>query len=145
MFLRATFRACTSVFDVYRGFKRYNPLFDDSQISSIKADTIIVAVGRAANSSRIGMESRPGGRILADKDTLATGIKGIFAGGDAALGPASVVEAIAQGHKAAESIDAFIRGAASIRSTDAPRNAAAVKTNRVHSCPQSQTGRSTAE
>ena len=131
----AIFRACTSVFDSYRGFKRYNPLFDDSQISSIKTDTIIVAVGRSANSSRIGMESRPGGRILADKDTLATGSKGIFAGGDVALGPASVVEAIAQGHKAAESIDAFIRGAASIRSTDAPGIAGAVKTNRTHLAP----------
>ena len=140
-----TFRACTSVFDVYRGFKRYNPLFDDSQISSIKADTILVAVGRAANSSRIGMESRPGGRILADKDTLATGIKGIFAGGDAALGPASVVEAIAQGHKAAESIDAFIRGAASIRSTDAPKNAAAVKANRVPLAPNPKPDASAAE
>ena len=65
---------------------------------------------------------RPGGRILADKETLATSINGIFAGGDAVLGPASVVDAIAQGHKAAEAIDAYIRGAANIRSTDAVQN-----------------------
>ena len=131
----ATFRACTSVYDDYRGFRRYNPLFDDSQVSSLKADTIIVAIGRAVNSSRMGMELRPGGRILADQNTLATSIHGIFAGGDAALGPASVVEAIAQGHRAAESIDAYIRGAASIRKTDTPKNTAAAKTNAARFAP----------
>jgi heterodisulfide reductase subunit A-like polyferredoxin len=120
------FRACTSVYDVYRGFKRYNPLYDDSQRSSLKADTVIVAIGRGVNSPGFGLETRPGGRILADTDTLATSIKGIFAGGDAAMGAASVVDAITQGHRAAESIDAYIRGAASIRSTDAPRSSAAI-------------------
>ncbi len=113
------FRACTSVFDNYRGFRRYNPLFDDSQVSALHADTVITAVGRSVDSMRLGMETRPGGRILADNETLATSIKGIFAGGDAVLGPASVANAIAQGHKAAESIDAYIRGAAKIRNTDA--------------------------
>jgi heterodisulfide reductase subunit A-like polyferredoxin len=127
------FRACTSVYDTYRGFKRYNPLFDDSQISSLSADTVIVAVGRGVNAPGFGLETRPGGRILADTDTLATSIKGIFAGGDAALGAASVVEAISQGHRAAESIDAFIRGAANIRSTDVQKGsgAASLKENRV--------------
>ncbi len=125
----ATFRACTSVYDVYRGFKRYNPLFDDSQVSLIRADTIIVAVGRAVDSSCFGVERRPGGRIFSDRETLATNIKGIFAGGDAALGPGSVVDAIAQGHRAAESMDAYVRGAASIRSIGAPRSTAATHMN----------------
>jgi heterodisulfide reductase subunit A-like polyferredoxin len=110
-----TFRACTSVFDEYR---RFDPLFDDTEISSLAADTVIVAAGRAVNASRFGVELRPGGRIQADKDDLATSIKGVFAGGDAVLGPTSVVEAVNQGHMAAESIDAYIRGAALIRSTD---------------------------
>jgi heterodisulfide reductase subunit A-like polyferredoxin len=112
------FRACTSVYDNYRGYKRYNPLFDDSQVSTLKADTVIVAVGRDVDAKPFGMEMRPGGRILADNQTLATSIKGIFAGGEAALGAASVADAIAQGHKAAEAIDAYIRGGASIRITD---------------------------
>lgn len=115
------FRACTSVFDIYRGFKRYNPLFDDSQVSELQADTVIMAVGREVDAKRLGMETRPGGRILTDKENLATNIRGIFAGGDAVLGPASVADAIAQGHKAAEAMDAYIRGAANIRSTDALR------------------------
>ena len=35
---------------------------------------------------------------------------GIFAGGDAVLGSASMVDAMAQGHRAAEAIDAYLRG-----------------------------------
>jgi heterodisulfide reductase subunit A-like polyferredoxin len=115
-----TFRACISVYEKYRGTRRYNPLFDDSQISTLQADTVIVAIGRGVDSMRLELETRPGGRILADKATLATSIKGIFAGGDAALGPATAADAIAQGHKAAEAIDTYIRGAANIRSADAP-------------------------
>ena len=94
-----TFRACTSVFDEN---KRFNPRFDDSKTSVLKADTVIVTIGQD-------------GRIAADKDTLATSVRGVFAGGDAVLGPASMVDAMAQGHKAAESIDAFIRGPTPVR------------------------------
>jgi heterodisulfide reductase subunit A-like polyferredoxin len=109
-----TFRACTSVYDEY---KRFDPLFDDSSVSNISADTVMLTAGRAVDSSRTGLATRPGGRIIADKNTLATNIKGIFAGGDAVLGPASLVDAIAHGHEAAESIDAYLRGSASIRDT----------------------------
>lgn len=116
-----TFRACTSVFENYRGYKRYNPLFDDSQITALEADTVIVAVGRAVDSARYGMTIRPDGRILTDESAFSTSIKSVFAGGDAVSGPASVVEAIAHGHKAAEAMDAYIRGAANIRSTEAVR------------------------
>jgi heterodisulfide reductase subunit A-like polyferredoxin len=112
------FRACTSVFDNYRGYRRYNPLFDDARISALKSDTVIVAVGRGVDAAPLELNMRPGGRILTDDDTLATSVKGIFAGGDAVLGPASVVHAIAQGHKAAEAIDAYLREAANIRITD---------------------------
>ncbi len=112
------FRACTSVYDEYG---RLDPLFDDSRISELAADTVLMGVGRGVDASRLGMEARPGGRIFADKETLATGIPGIFAGGDAAMGPASIADAMAQGHKAADSIDAYIRGSANIRSIDRTR------------------------
>ena len=56
------------------------------------------------------MATGPGGRIIAGKDTLTTSVAGIFAGGDAVLGPASMVDAMAQGHRAAEAIDAYLRG-----------------------------------
>jgi heterodisulfide reductase subunit A-like polyferredoxin len=114
-----TFRACTSLYDKRK--RRLDPIFDDSKTMTIAADTVIVATGRGISVSRFGMDMRPGGRIFADPQTLATSIKGVFAGGDAVLGPASVAEAMAQGHKAAEAIDAYVRGSAAIRSMDESR------------------------
>jgi NADPH-dependent glutamate synthase beta subunit-like oxidoreductase len=61
-----TFRACTSVFDEN---KRFNPRFDDSKTSALAADTVIVTIGQGTDW---------GGCTAA----------GIFAGGDAVLGPA---------------------------------------------------------
>jgi heterodisulfide reductase subunit A-like polyferredoxin len=82
------FRACTSVFDEN---KRFNPRFDDSITSALPADTVIVTIGQGTDW---------GGCTAA----------GIFAGGDAVLGPASMVDAMAQGHQGAEAIDAYLRG-----------------------------------
>ena len=139
-----TFRACTSVYDEN---KRFDPLFDDSQISTLDADTVLVAVGRSVQSSGFGLELRPGGRIFADHGSLATNVKGIFAGGDAVLGPASMAEAMAQGHKAAESIDAYLQGSVPIRDADVSRPTTtrhfSCKTDQA--CAQSQTGQSAAE
>ena len=47
--------------------------------------------------------------VAADEETAATSVPGIFAGGDIVRGPALVVEAVADGKKAAAAIDAFIR------------------------------------
>ncbi len=51
-----------------------------------------------------------GGLIKADPVTLQIGIKGVFAGGDAVRGPATVIEALAAGKKAAISIDRYLKG-----------------------------------
>lgn len=48
--------------------------------------------------------------LLANENTMATNIPGVFAGGDAVTGPNTVIDAIAQGHIAAQSIDSFING-----------------------------------
>jgi len=50
------------------------------------------------------------GWIKADRATGATSLDWVFAGGDAATGPASVVEAIAAGEKAAAAIDEHLTG-----------------------------------
>ncbi len=50
-------------------------------------------------------------RVKADPLTGQTGIKWLFAGGDITTGPASVVEAVAAGEKAAVGIDAYLTGA----------------------------------
>jgi len=46
----------------------------------------------------------------ADPDTLETNIPGVFAGGDAVSGPATLIEAVAAGQKAAASIDRYFHG-----------------------------------
>jgi NADPH-dependent glutamate synthase beta subunit-like oxidoreductase len=51
-----------------------------------------------------------GGRVVAEKNSMATNIPGVFAGGDAVTGPASIIEAIAAGKKAAVGIDCYLAG-----------------------------------
>lgn len=81
---------------------------------TLEVDTVIAAVGQAPAASFLGKEvetSRRGNRILTrDPNTPATSHPGIFAGGDAVTGPATAVEAIAAGKRAARAIDAYLRG-----------------------------------
>ena len=80
----------------------------------IEADTVIFAIGQAPDLSLLSgdgdVKVTRRRTIEVDPDTLATGKPGVFAGGDAVTGTAFVVEAIAAGHKAARSIDRFLRG-----------------------------------
>ena len=77
---------------------RFSPQFDDSQTTQLAADTVIVAIGQGVDAvSMSPVVTGPGGRIVADPETLATNVPGVFAGGDAVLGPASVVDAMAHG------------------------------------------------
>ena len=50
------------------------------------------------------------GLIVIDEMTLATETPGIFAGGDVAKAPGSIIDAIAAGRRAARSIDLFLGG-----------------------------------
>ena len=99
------FRACTSVYDEHRS---YDPIFDDSVISRLSADTVIVAAGRVADTASYDIETRPGGRIFVYPDSHATAVKGIFAAGDAVTGPASMADAMAGGRRAAEEIYKYL-------------------------------------
>jgi len=82
---------------------------------SLEFDTIVPAVGQEVNVSRCrGLECERRGRLLADPDTLATSVRGVFAGGDAVTGPDSVIAAIAQGRRAAQAIDRFLGGSGEI-------------------------------
>jgi heterodisulfide reductase subunit A-like polyferredoxin len=100
------FRECTRVFDEQR---RFAPQFNDAQVTNLDADTVIVTIGQGIEAMA-PLASGPGGRIVSDRETLATSVPGIFAGGDAVLGPASLVDAMAQGHRAATAIEGHLRG-----------------------------------
>ena len=74
-------------------------------------DNVIEAIGQQPEiPAQFGLAVGRGNVIVADPDTLATSKAGIFAGGDAMSGPASVIEAIASGRQAAISIDRYLGG-----------------------------------
>lgn len=78
----------------------------------VQADTALLAIGMLPTVSFLPgeIEVGRGNRLIVDEVSLETKSPGIFAGGDAVFGPASVIEAIASGKKAAESIDRYIKG-----------------------------------
>jgi len=91
------------------GRKRPEPM-EGSEFED-KYDTLIKAIGQETElPAGFELEAKRGSRIEADPDTLATSREGVFAGGDAVTGPASVIEAIAHGRQAAISIDRYLGG-----------------------------------
>ncbi len=105
-----------NVKSVFDSSGRFNPTFNEGSESTIPADTVILAVGQTPDASwlegRPEIELTPRGTIKVDDETLATTRPGVFAGGDVAYGPRIVIEAVANGKKAATSIDRYIRGEA---------------------------------
>jgi heterodisulfide reductase subunit A-like polyferredoxin len=93
---------------------RRRPVPIDGSEFSITADQIIAAIGQtvdksfAADLDEIGFTEND--LLNVNPDTLETTKKGVFAGGDVVTGPKTVIEAIAQGKKAAASISAYLRG-----------------------------------
>ena len=81
---------------------------------TIPVDAVINALGRKSDWACLTLECAcrltGWGTINVDPLTLQSDDPDIFAGGDAVRGPASVIEAIADGREAALSIDRFIKG-----------------------------------
>jgi heterodisulfide reductase subunit A-like polyferredoxin len=109
---RATGLRCIQV--DFRGFVDGRPDFDEIPGTEevVPADVIIFAVGQRPNLDLVPEELATfrGRFVVADKETMATNIPGVFAGGDAVTGTTFIVDAIAAGHKAAHSIDAYLAG-----------------------------------
>lgn len=75
-------------------------------------DFLVPAIGQMVDHSFVsasdGIKLNNWGLIDADPNTLMTSRTGIFAGGDAVTGPATLIEAMAQGERAARSIDDYL-------------------------------------
>jgi len=99
---------CTSVFDEEGRFK---PCYDQSVITTMETDMVILAIGQAPDLSSLEghLETSGAGTILVDAESQ-TSLPGVFAGGEVTSGPASVIEAIASGRQAAISIDKYLGG-----------------------------------
>ena len=84
-------------------------------------DNVIAAIGQVpVGTQTLGVGLSRGDFVQVDTQTLATDKSGVFAGGDVVTGPASIIDAIAQGRKAAESIDKFLGGSGQIDQPLAP-------------------------
>ncbi|MFC2039722.1 FAD-dependent oxidoreductase [Chloroflexota bacterium] len=100
-------KECIAVFDD-KG--KFNPAYNNDVKAYFAADTVILAIGQlpdipAGFNIKIGR-----GNTVVVNDQLTTDHIGVFAGGDVVGGPASVLEAIASGRKAACSIDKYLGG-----------------------------------
>ncbi|MFO7785815.1 MAG: FAD-dependent oxidoreductase [Thermodesulfobacteriota bacterium] len=101
---------CTGVFDIKGEF---SPAFDEEVVKQLEVDQVILAIGQRPDLSFL----REGGPIRVDRglivvngDTQETGMPGVYAGGDAAAVPGSVIHAVAAGRRAAAAMDRALGG-----------------------------------
>lgn len=80
----------------------------------LDVDTVIMSIGTSPNpiitSNTKGLNVSNGQCIVACEETGQTSINGVFAGGDAVTGAATVILAMGAGKKAAKAIDKYLRG-----------------------------------
>jgi NADPH-dependent glutamate synthase beta subunit-like oxidoreductase len=102
---------CTSVYDKSG---RFAPTYDENVKTTVGADVIVMAVGYAADLKFAeGVVNTSRGLIVTDHETQATNVRGVFAGGAVSHGAATVIEAIADGKRAAAAINAYLKKAGS--------------------------------
>jgi NADH-quinone oxidoreductase subunit F len=92
---------------------RPKPMPIEGSNFTIKLDTLILAISERPDTSYIAETdgiSRAGENIVVDRETQMTTRKGVFAGGDAVTGPWTVVDAMAAGKSAAETIEKYVSG-----------------------------------
>ena len=79
---------------------------------TIQADMVIAAIGQVVDEELLGHISVKSseGRFKIDPVTAQTSVPGVFAGGDNVTGPSTVIEAVAAGKRAAESIERYLKG-----------------------------------
>jgi len=106
------FKRCTSVFDETG---RFNPKYDESELMSIEADTVLVTIGQGTDVEFIQsdpelskLELTPRGTVVVDAETMQTNIPHIFASGEITTGPGIAIEAIGGGRRAAWAIHQYL-------------------------------------
>lgn len=105
------FQRCLRVFDEQG---RFAPVFDESDLTTIKADTVVWSIGQRPDLSFV----EPGadivrderGVIVHDEQTQQTSAEDVFLAGDIAYGPRLLIDAVASGKKVARQIYEYIRG-----------------------------------
>jgi NADPH-dependent glutamate synthase beta subunit-like oxidoreductase len=100
------------VLSVFDETGRFAPQFDADDVRRFDADTVILAIGQAVDVGALEgttVELSPRGTIGVAED-LATSLEGVWSGGDAAHGPRTLIEAIADGRRVASAIHESFTG-----------------------------------
>ncbi|MBI2165572.1 MAG: FAD-dependent oxidoreductase [Chloroflexi bacterium] len=91
------------------------------QRTIMETDTVLAAIGQvAAPPQAWSLKTNRDGTAQVDAKTLETGTPALFAGGDLVTGPLNVIEAIANGRRAAITIDRYLGGSGDISEQLAP-------------------------
>jgi formate dehydrogenase beta subunit len=105
------FQRCTRVFDEDG---RFAPHFDESQLETVPADTVVWGIGQRPELSFVDTEEdirrTERGMIDCNQDTLQTSADDVFVAGDIAYGPRLLIDAVASGKEAARAVVAYLRG-----------------------------------
>ena len=103
------FKKCISVLDENG---RFSPKFDDNDIITVPADTVLISVGQSIDWGNMlegsTVELNPNNTIKVAEITYQSTHADIFAGGDSQTGPKFAIDAIAAGKQAAVSIHRFV-------------------------------------
>jgi hypothetical protein len=109
---------CVSVFD-QEG--KFNPSFDEATTQAMETNMIVFAIGQASDLKGLdgadSLKLTGFGTISVNDSTMETNVPSVFACGDRVKGPASIVEAIALGRKAASAIDKYLGGNGNVDET----------------------------
>jgi thioredoxin reductase/formate hydrogenlyase subunit 6/NADH:ubiquinone oxidoreductase subunit I len=93
---------------------RFNPQLLPNTEQIWPCNSVIVAIGQLGELDWIHpedhLEVTPQGTLQVDPETFTTSSEGIFAGGDIAFGPRLIINAVADGQRAAANIDVYLRG-----------------------------------
>jgi NADH-quinone oxidoreductase subunit F len=91
---------------------RRRPLLVPASEFVVPCDMVLPAIGQVASTGAgAGLRLTPQGTVQVDLVTLVSSVASVFAGGDAVTGGSTVIEAIAQGQRAAVAIDGYLGGA----------------------------------
>ena len=106
------FKKCVSVFNEEHKFA---PVYDENELLTLDADLVIFAIGQGIRWNDLlkgeDVDFWRGNYPVADAKTYQTKTPDIFVGGDVYHGPKFVIDAIAEGHEAADSLHRYARGA----------------------------------
>ena len=103
-------KRCLSTIDPETG--RFSPKYDEDDTITVPADKVVFAIGQAIEWGKLlegtAVTFHHGNYPVADPFTYQTADPCIFVGGDVFTGPKFVIDAIGQGHEAAESLRRFV-------------------------------------